>query len=87
MSGATEALRRTQQADQDGVFVCVSRQAVVEALAEYEELLEALTECEREIRIALTHMTGLVEQPDLRTAMESAQRLARAAIAKAEGIP
>ena len=49
------------------------------------ELLAALQECEREIKIALAHMTALVEQPMLRKAMENARDKANAAIARAEG--
>ena len=49
------------------------------------ELLAALQECEREIRIALAHMTALVEQPMLRKALENARDKANAAIVRAEG--
>ncbi len=45
-----------------------------------DEVTETLKECERELRIALSHMTALTDQPELRKAMSNAQLRAKAAI-------
>lgn len=51
MSKATDHLRdHQQQLDEDGVMVGVSRQAVVETLAEIEQLREALRELHAVVR-------------------------------------